>query len=219
MAEILKINFNRPDGFQEQIGTVKETLNRGGVIAFPTDTFYGLGANPFNERAVAHIFKIKNRPAHKPILVLVASVKQVDQLASEIGSETEKLIHDLWPGPLTLLFKALPHLPKPLTGGTGKVGIRLPDHDFSRKLIEYLDLPLTAPSANVSGGKNLSSAEEVAQALGGDIDLVLDGGRTSGGKESTVLDAAVHPPKLIREGAVSKKQIESALHIHLSHAP
>jgi L-threonylcarbamoyladenylate synthase len=115
------------------------------------------------------------------------------------------------------LFKALPHLPKNLTSGTGKIGVRLPDHEFSRKLIQYIDHPLTASSANLSGCPNSRTAAEIVN-LDENINLIIDGGMTTGGKESTVLDTTLTPPKLIREGAISKNQIESILNMELTKA-
>ena len=226
MAKIIRVDIQHQE--QEALETIKGVLCDGGVIAFPTDTFYGLGANPFNERAVANIFKSKNRSPHNPILVLIGSLKQLDQLACDISPDAKKLIQHLWPvqrdakprlegsGPLTLLFKALPHLPRNLTAGTGKIGVRLPDHDFSRRLIAYIDHPLTASSANLSNHPNARTAEEVNASLGTSIDLIINGGQTAGGKESTVLDTTVSPPKLIREGAISKEQIEDILALSIA---
>lgn len=217
MSPILKVDLQNQADLPGAFEKIKGLLDKGGLIAYPTDTFYGLGANPFNERAVANIFKIKKRSPHKPILVLISSVKQLDQLTSAISPDAEKLIQNLWPGPLTLLFKALPHLPKNLTAGTGKIGVRLPDHEFSRKLIQYIDQPLTASSANLSGSPNCRTAEELI-GLDGNINLIVDGGKTAGEKESTVLDTTLVPPKLIREGVISKMQIESILKMELTQA-
>lgn len=224
MSKIIRVDIQHPE--HETFATIKNVLNQGGVIAFPTDTFYGLGANPFNERAVASIFKIKHRSPQNPILVLIASVKQLAQLVYDVSPDAEKLMQNLWPqppfakrgtpGPLTLVFKALPHLPRNLTAGTGKIGVRLPDHDFSRRLIHNIDHPLTASSANISDSRNLRTAEEVNASLGADISLIVDGGKTAGGKESTVLDTTVSPPKLIREGTISKARIEDILELSVA---
>ena len=217
MVQIIRVDFQQPKFTRESIETIKGVLCRGGVIAFPTDTFYGLGANPFNELAVAHIFKIKNRAPQKPILVLIASMKQLDLLASEVTPEAARLMQSLWPGPLTLLFKALPHLPKKLIAGTGKIGVRLPAHEFLHHLIEGIGHPITATSANISGRPSARTADELVNCQA-EIDLIVDGGMTSGGKESTVLDTTVSPPILLREGAISKAQIEAVLNMEVTVA-
>lgn len=217
MAQIIKVDLKQSGFPNESIETIKGVLCRGGVIAFPTDTFYGLGANPFNELAVAHIFKIKNRSPQKPILVLIASMRQLDQLASEVTPEAEKLMQNLWPGPLTLLFKALPHLPKKLIAGTGKIGVRMPAHEFSQRLVESIGHPITATSANISGQPNARTADDIANCQA-EVDLIVDGGITSGGKESTILDTTISPPKLLREGAISKAQIEAVLNMEITVA-
>lgn len=215
MTPILKVDLQNQADLLDAFEKIKNLLSQGGLIAYPTDTFYGLGADPFNERAVANIYKIKKRSLHKPILVLISSIKQLDRLALDISPSAEKLMRNLWPGPLTLLFKALPHLPENLTAGTGKIGVRLPDHEFSRKMIQYIDQPLTASSANISGSPSSRTAEDLVN-LDGNLDLIVDGGKTNGGKESTVLDTTLVPPKLIREGAISKKQIESILNTEIA---
>ena len=217
MTPTIKVDLLNQADLLSAFEKIKILLGQGGVIAFPTDTFYGLGANPFNERAVADIFKIKKRSPQKPILTLINSIKQLDQLACDISPDAEKLIQNLWPGPLTLIFKALPHLPRNLTSGTGKIGVRLPDHEFSRQLIQYIDHPLTASSANLSGHPNSRTAEEVGR-MDWNINLIVDGGKTAGGTESMVLDTTFAPPKLVREGSISKMQIESILNMELTRA-
>ena len=190
---------------------IKKILAEGGLIGFPTDTFYGIGADPFNSEAVAKIFKIKNRPTGKPILVLVSSLQQLNLLTQKISPLAQTAIDAFWPGPLTLLFEALPDLPQALTGGTGKIGVRLPSHTFTQKLIDGIGHPLTASSANLSGGNNPETAQEVEQSLGSDLDLILDGGKTKGQQPSTVLDSTDSPPRIVREGAVPRATIESVL--------
>ncbi len=187
-------------------------MKSGGVIAFPTDTFYGLGADPFNPDALSKIFRIKQRPADKPLLVLIHSLDQLKDLAAGVTDGAQLLMEHFWPGPLTLIFKAVP-LPDALTAGTSTIGIRLPDHPFTRRLLEALDQPLTAPSANVSGTGELETAQQVENALGDKLDLIVDGGPAPGGKVSTVLDTTTNPPTLVREGALSRSDLESALPI------
>ena len=208
MARILKID---PDtSLKDHTKHICNILDDGGVIAFPTDTYYGLGVNPFNTKGIHRIFEIKSRKANKPLLVLVASEAQVDQLAKNRSQEANGLIKEFWPAPLTLIFNAVPELPDILTASTGKVGIRLPGNKWTCRLIEALGCPLTATSANRSNETNLRTAEEVEQVFGGEIDLIIDPGPAPGGKVSTLLDTTVSPPVIMRHGAVTRQEIESS---------
>lgn len=209
MANVLRIDFESPEASRKPLETIQSVLDSGGVIAFPTDTFYGLGADPFNPEAISKIFRIKLRPADKPLLVLIHSPDQVDRLTDQITPLAKLLMRLFWPGSLTLLFKAAPGLPRELTAGTGKVGIRLPAHLFTLQLLEGLDCPLTAPSANISGAREPVTAGEVVSA--GALDVIVDGGPAPGGKPSTILDATTNPPTLVREGAVSRKDLQMVL--------
>ena len=211
MADVLQVNFESQETSRKPLETIQSVLDSGGVIAFPTDTFYGLGADPFNPEAVSKIFRIKQRPADKPLLVLIHSPDQVDRLTDQITPLAKLLMRLFWPGSLTLLFKAAPGLPRELTAGTGKVGIRLPAHLFTLQLLEGLDCPLTAPSANISGHKEPTALWEFPSTLGDELDLLVDGGPAPGGKPSTILDATTNPPILIREGAVSRKDLQLIL--------
>lgn len=211
MAKILKLNFEQPAHSGKTAEDIQSVLNSGGVIAFPTDTFYGLGVDPFNPDALSNIFRIKQRPTDKPLLVLIHSKDQVKQLAEQVTPLAQALMINFWPGPLTLLLKAAPNLPKELTAGTGKIGIRLPAHLFTLQLLEALGHPLTAPSANISGTGELRTAWEVESTLGDKLDLIIDDGQTPGGKVSTILDTTTNPPTLIREGALSRSDLESIL--------
>ncbi len=211
MPEIIKIDLNDEAVFRSQMVKIKRVLNLGGVMAFPTDTFYGLGATAFNRKALSKIFKIKQRAKDKPLLTLVASAYQANTLAQEIIPTAEILIDKLWPGPLTILFSARPDLPSQLTANSGKIGVRQPANEMVRKLLSGIGFPITATSANISGGENITTAQEVEEALGSQIDLIVDGGPTPGGKESTVLDVTLSPPLLVREGAVTREEIDAVL--------
>ncbi|TDJ50483.1 MAG: threonylcarbamoyl-AMP synthase [Nitrospina sp.] len=211
MVNVLRVNFESPEASREPLETIQSVLDSGGVIAFPTDTFYGLGADPFNPEAISKIFRIKQRPADKPLLVLIHSPDQVDRLTDQITPLAKLLMRSFWPGSLTLLFKAAPGLPSELTAGTGKVGVRLPAHLFTLQLLEGLDCPLTAPSANISGHKEPTALWEFPSTLGEELDLLVDGGPAPGGKPSTILDATMNPPILVREGAVSRKDLQLIL--------
>ena len=211
MANVLPVDFEKPDACAGAIQNIRSVLNSGGVIAFPTDTFYGLGADPFNPEAILKIFQIKQRPSDNPLLVLIHSLEQLATLTSEVTDNARLLMERFWPGPLTLVFKAAPGVPKELTAGTGTIGIRLPGHPFTRSLLQELGQPLTAPSANISGAREPGTAQEVAGTLGEALDLIVDGGPAPGGQLSTVLDSTTDPPTLLREGAVPLRDLESLL--------
>jgi L-threonylcarbamoyladenylate synthase len=177
-------------------------LRTGGVVGFPTETFYGLGAAAFDPGAVARIFELKGRPPEKPILVLVDSLAMVETLAADIPAAARALMDRHWPGPLTLVLRARPGLPGELTAGTGTVGVRLSAHPLARGLVRALGQPVTAPSANPSALPPPTTAAAVLEHFAGAIEMVVDGGPTRGGEPSTVLDVTVDPPRLLRPGAL-----------------
>jgi L-threonylcarbamoyladenylate synthase len=188
-------------------------LRAGGVIAFPTDTAYGLGADPFCESAVRRLFEIKGRPETKPILVLVDSMEMVNQIAdcASLSSIVESLARRFWPGPLTLVLPALGNVPRLVTAATGSIGVRLPQAEFARRLIRALGRPITATSANKSGQPSTASAAEVLAQLGEDLELLVDGGTLTSPQASTVLDLTVSPPAILREGPVLRAALREAL--------
>ena len=184
----------------------------GGVIAFPTETFYGLGVLPFNGRAVQRVFDLKGRSTTtSPVLVLVRSRSELEALVSEITPTAERLMAACWPGPLTLVFRASASVPALLTAGTGTIGVRLPAHPDVQRLLEAVGGALTGTSANRSGHPPATTAEEVRWSLGTDVDLILDGGPTPGGLPSTVLDTTVTPVRLIREGRIPRASLLSVV--------
>jgi L-threonylcarbamoyladenylate synthase len=174
----------------------------GGLVAFPTETFYGLGAHALDEAAVARVFRAKGRPGDKPLLVLVDSLAMVERVAREVSVRARRLMDRYWPGPLTLVLPAHPALPAALTAGTGTIGVRLSGHAVARGLVAAVGTPVTAPSANPHGGASPRTADEVLAGLGTRVDLVLDGGRTPGGPASTVLDLTGRQAVVLRAGAI-----------------
>jgi len=209
MPQILKVDPNDP--LTNHAKHIRNILETGGVIAFPSDTYYGLGVNPFNEKGIRQIFKLKSRAYDKPLLVLIATELQLSQLAKDISQEADQLIKKFWPTSLTLVFNAVTQLPSVLTADTGKIGIRLPKNEWTRRLIETVGCPLTATSANKSGGRNTRTAEEVAHIFGNDLDLIIDSGPAPGGKVSTLVDTTLSPPVLLRHGAIAEQEIDSCL--------
>jgi L-threonylcarbamoyladenylate synthase len=186
-------------------------IARGGVIAFRTDTFYGLGADPFNRVAVSAINELKGREAAKPILLLIADASDVDRLIAERSALFDQICERHWPGPLTLVGKAWPELPEDLTAGTGTIGIRLPDDADVRDLVRRCRGALTATSANLSGQPAARTAQEVESYFPQGIDLIVDGGEVTATRESTVLDLSGPQPYLIREGAIRLAELEESL--------
>ncbi|HEU5319605.1 MAG TPA: L-threonylcarbamoyladenylate synthase [Methylomirabilota bacterium] len=177
-------------------------LRAGGLVAFPTETFYGLGAAALQPAAARRVYDAKGRPTGKPVLVLVDSVEMAAALAETVSPAASALMARHWPGALTLVLRAGRRVPAEVTAGTGTVGVRLSSHPVARGLVTALGEPVTAPSANPSGGAPPVTAAAVLEGLAGRIDLVLDAGPTAGGAPSTVVDATVDPPRIVRAGAV-----------------
>jgi L-threonylcarbamoyladenylate synthase len=198
--ERLVVDPRRPD--PAALETAARVLRRGGLVALPTETFYGLGAHAFDPAAVARIFELKSRPAEKPLLVLVDSLAMAERVTREFSAQARRLATRYWPGPLTLVLPAHPSVPAALTAGTGTIGVRLPGHAVARALVAALGAPVTAPSANPHGGESPRTADEVIAALGRGIDLVLDAGATPGGPASTILALTGAAPAVLRPGAV-----------------
>jgi L-threonylcarbamoyladenylate synthase len=177
-------------------------LRAGGLVAFPTETFYGLGAAALQSAAVRRVFAVKGRAESKPLLVLIDSVAMIEKVASSIPPAARPLIARHWPGPLTLVVPARDTIPGALTAGTGTIGVRLPAHPVARALVAALGAPVTAPSANPSGAPPPTTAAEVLAHFDGIIEMIVDGGPTSGGEPSTIVDVTVDPPRILRQGAV-----------------
>ena len=209
MPQILKVDTSDPDLWDNIIKKTQKVLKGGGIIAFPTDTFYGLGADPYNKNAVNKIFEIKNRDRNKPLLLLIDSIVKLDKLVEEPSEASTKLIDNFWPGPLTMLFKPKPSIPEHITDDL--IGIRLPGNSITRKLLSALNHPLTAPSANFSGEDPTTTAEHVKDSLGNKVDLILDAGICKGGEPSTLVDTTKNPVQLIRAGAISFTSIQKSL--------
>jgi L-threonylcarbamoyladenylate synthase len=178
-------------------------LRDGGLVAFPTETFYGLGAAAGDAAAVRRVFAVKGRAESKPLLVLVDSIAMAETLACEVTPRARELMARHWPGALTLVLRARPGLPRELTGGTETIGVRLSPHPVARGLVRALGAPVTAPSANREGAPPPTTAAEVLRAFDGAIDLVLDGGATAGGLPSSVVDVTGEAPRVLRQGTVT----------------
>jgi L-threonylcarbamoyladenylate synthase len=186
-------------------------LRRGGLVSFPTETVYGLGASALEASAVEAIFEAKGRPPNNPIIVHVASVEAAQQLVLDWPPVASRLAERFWPGPLTLVLPKWPVVPDLVTASGRTVGIRVPAHPVALALLQAAQIPIAAPSANRSAEVSPTTAEHVRQSLDGRIDLVLDAGPTPGGLESTVLDLTIDPPHVLRPGLVTISQLEAAI--------
>jgi len=182
-------------------------LNGGGIVAFPTETYYGLAVDPLNPLALNHLFSLKQRQISKPILTLVDGRESISSLAREIPILYEPLMKEFWPGPLTLIFEAKLNLPTLLTAGTATIGVRQSSHPFARQLLRAFGRPLTATSANISGRAAAVDAYEVKVQFGTNIDMVFDSGRTPGIVGSTIVGLERGRLKCIREGIIPFKDI------------
>ena len=184
-------------------------LQKGGVIAFPTDTVYGLGADAFNCAAVERVFKIKNRSKRQQLPILIADIERLTTLAEPIPEITWFLARRFWPGGLTLVLPKIDTMPAYLAPGP-TIAVRIPNHPVCLALIQHLGDPIIGTSANISGRPAALTAEEVGQQLGGKIDLIINGGQCPGGKESTILDITHEPPIILRQGIIPSHEIDKA---------
>jgi L-threonylcarbamoyladenylate synthase len=208
-AEIL--STHTPELFQKAVLRAAELLRAGEVVALPTETVYGLAANARYEQAVAKIFQVKGRPANNPIIVHVASHEMAIRCAKNWSPCADKLAGAFWPGPLTLVLPRAGIIPEIVAAGGDTVGIRWPSHPFIQAVIRECDFPLAAPSANLSGRISPTNAEHVRAQLGGKIPLIVDGGQSQVGIESTVLDLTESPPRILRPGMIHAESLAAVV--------
>jgi len=196
---------------KSSLSQASKIIKSGELVAFPTETVYGLGANALNPQAVARIFAAKQRPFFDPLIVHISHIERVKELAADIPPVAEKLMKTFWPGPLTIILKKKEIVPDIVTGGLDSVAIRMPDHPIALKLIELSGCPLAAPSANPFGRLSPTMAIHVKKHLGSSVDLIIDGGKCSKGLESTIIDVTEDTPKVLRVGALAVEEIESII--------
>ena len=208
-TDVLPVNPDAPE--PEAIARAADVLRRGGLVAFPTETVYGLGAAALDPVAVARIFAAKGRPATNPLIVHVPTADEARSLTAAWPEAAARLAERFWPGPLTLVLPRSVRVPNLVTAGGPTVAVRVPAHPVALALLRAAALPVAAPSANRSTSLSPTRAEHVLRWLGGRIDLILDGGPTAGGLESTVLDVTTDPPRLLRPGLVSPSEIEAEI--------
>ncbi|PIN84672.1 MAG: threonylcarbamoyl-AMP synthase [Candidatus Diapherotrites archaeon CG11_big_fil_rev_8_21_14_0_20_37_9] len=208
-TKILKINSKKPE--KKIIKNVARIMANGGIVAFPTETVYGLGANALDAKSVRKIFKAKGRPSDDPLIVHISEKSEMYELAKEVPEKAEKLIKKFWPGPLTVVLKKKKIVPNITTGNLDTVAIRMPKHLVAIALIKELGKPIAAPSANSFGNPSPTKAQHVLEDLEGKIPLILDSGQTKIGVESTVMDFSQKKPMLLRPGKVTLEQIEKEI--------
>jgi len=206
---VLEVDSQEPQ--IEKIRIAADFIKKGGLVAFPTETVYGLGADALNSQAVRALFEAKKRPLDNPPIVHVGDVRDVYRLAKEVPSEAEKLMKKFWPGPLTLIFARSEIVPSVTVAGLDTIAVRMPEHRVALALIRESSCCLAAPSANLAGRPSPTMAKHVLDDLKGRIDTVLDAGPTKIGVESTVLDMAVDPPKILRPGGTPYEVLKRAL--------
>ena len=204
---LLHAESENSDSIQE----AAKILRNGGIVAFPTETVYGLGANALKPNAVRRVFEAKGRPFDNPVILHASEIAMVRELSAEIPATAESLMARFWPGPLTLILKRAERVPQEVTSELETVGLRIPGHPVARSLIRTCGFPLAAPSANLSGRPSPTTAEHVLQDLDGRIDAVLDAGHTDLGIESTVLDLTHDPALILRPGHITLEQIRDCL--------
>lgn len=188
-----------------------EILKKGQLVAFPTETVYGIGADALDINAVDKIYKAKGRPSDNPLIVHVADKEDVERYALDISDTAKRLMDKFWPGPLTLIFRKKNIIPDRITGGLSTVAIRMPSHVIARNIIRASGLPIAAPSANVSGKPSPTKAEHVINDLSGKVDMIVDGGFCTIGLESTVVDVSENIPTILRPGGVTKEMLEDVI--------
>jgi len=207
MALHMNLNLVQPE--DSSLVLAAEVIQAGGVIVYPTETVYGIGANAWNPGAVARVQEIKKRSVSRPILIVVDSIDSAYGVAGEVTPLARQFMDSFWPGPLTLVMKASHHLPEALVQGRGTIGVRVPSSLACLKLLTLCGCPLTSTSANVSGEHPPTTLEQIERALGAGIDLFLDAGLLPASKPSTVLDVSGARPRLLREGAIPLAQLLS----------
>jgi len=208
-AEILPTST--PARFAAAVKRAAALLRAGEVVALPTETVYGLAANALDEKAVAKIFRVKGRPPHNPVIVHVATMEMARRCARRWPKSADKLARAFWPGPLTLVLPRAKHIPAMVTAGGATVGVRWPGHPLIQAVIRECGFPLAAPSANLSGRISPTNAGHVRQQLGGKIPLIVDGGQSRVGIESTVLDLSVRPPQVLRPGMIHGESLAAVV--------
>ena len=209
MAEIVKVNRECPE--PAVIARAAAMIRKGEVVAIPTDTFYGLAANPFDAEAVERIFAIKGRAKHMPLLLLIDSLAMARELAANLPAGFERLTERFWPGALTIVVEASARVPGAVTGGTGRIGLRVPQAAVAAAIVTQAGAPIIGTSANRTGERECATAQDVEEQIGAAVPLILDGGASGVTRTSTVIDVRQDSWEVLREGAIEARDIERVL--------
>ncbi len=206
MTEILRTNAFRPE--MQYIKEAAEAIKNGGVVIFPTETVYGIGADAFNKEAVLKVFNAKNRPPDNPLIIHIADLNQLYDVAKEVDTKIEPILKRVWPGPITFIFKKQDRVPLEVTGGLDTVAVRMPAHPVALALIKESQVPIAAPSANAATKPSPTLVEHILDEMMGKVDVILDAGKTFFGIESTILDVTKKPYVLLRPGPFTIEELE-----------
>ena len=207
----LTINSSFPQS--DRISQAAKVLQKGGVIAYPTETVYGIGCSAYNLEAVNRIYELKKRDRRKAMILIAADVVQISDLVKTVPAAADRLIDEFWPGPLTLVFEASPRLHEFAFRKSKTIAIRIPDSQICLSLLQECGFPLVSTSANQSGEPSATTAQQVLETFDNELDLIIDGGETPSKIPSTIVDITLTPPRLIREGAISVLEITTVLEV------
>lgn len=208
-GKVISIHHQNPEA--ETIAQAVHIIETGGLVVFPTWCLYGLATDALNPQAIQKVFDIKKRPPENPILILIKHINELNHLVRHVPTSAQRIMNQFWPGKVTLVFEAQDCIPPILTAGTGKIGIRIPEHPVAAALVKALPHPITGTSANLSGQHGCSDISQMPREIIEKADLVLDAGKLMGGMGSTVIDVTCDPIRIIREGAVPASKIFQAL--------
>lgn len=208
-TKIVKIDIDNID--ESQIEEAGKIIREGGLVAFPTETVYGLGADALNKDASAKIYAAKGRPSDNPLIAHISDISMLEQLVVDVPPVAEQLIEAFWPGPMTLIFKKSNIVPKTTTGGLDTLAVRFPNHPIAKALIDAAGVSIAAPSANLSGKPSPTLGEHVVDDMDGRIDMIIDGGMVGMGLESTIIDVTVTPPMILRPGFITYEMVKDLI--------
>ena len=208
-TRLIKIDLSKP--YDAVMSEAAGIIRKGGLVAFPTETVYGLGADGLNGEACRRIYAAKGRPSDNPLILHISDYNQLNRIVNDIPDNAKKLMAAFWPGPLTIIFRKKPCVPDSVTGGLDTVAVRFPSNTAANRLIAAADTPIAAPSANSSGKPSPTRAEHVYDDLNGKIDMIIDGGPCTVGVESTIVDVTGDIPCLLRPGGITMEMLESVL--------
>ena len=204
------LNINNSKDYQK-LRYSAEIIKNGGIVVFPTETVYGIGTNGLDKEAVERLYKIKERPLNKPISLLVSDYEMIEKVVKDINELEYKIMKKFFPGPLTIILNKKDIVPDIVTSGGSTVGIRMPEEEITRKLIEYAGVPIAAPSANISGKPSGIDLQEIVKEFEDKVDYYIDGGKSKIGIGSTIVKVENNTIKILREGSISKKEIEDLI--------